>query len=165
MRYPNILGDFHPLQDITLWIEYYCKKFSIWDIENIKCISHTSGTHYLVTYHCFMMVDQFVKLLFDFSLLTSIKNCTLKNPSTPNEKLTLTRVSLIKKHMLIKAQSWLVFQTAQVDSRRAFFPHNNFRVYRSAAQAYFAPPQREPTHRKIQCTAKSAGNFHACTAT
>ena len=47
--------------------------------------------------------------------------------------------------MLIKAPLWLVFQTARVGSRRAFFPRGNFGAYNSAAQKNLRPLYRGRT--------------------
>lgn len=67
--------------------------------------------------------------------------------------------------MLIKAPSWLVFQTARVGSRRAFCPRGNFGAYNSAAQSRYAPflPQGEYAIPKINVWQKNTGSFHAYT--
>ena len=72
---------------------------------------------------------------------------------------------LIKPRYAYKAPLWLVFQTARVGSRRAFFPRGNFGAYNSAAQSRYAPflPQGEYAIPKINVRQKSTGNFHTCT--
>ena len=67
--------------------------------------------------------------------------------------------------MLIKAPLWLVFQTARVGSRCAFFPRGNFGAYNSAAQSCYAPslPQGEYAVPEINVRQKSTDTFHVCT--
>lgn len=80
-------------------------------------------------------------------------------------RLDLKRGFTHKKAYAYKAPLWLIFQTARVGSRRAFFPRGNFGAYSSAAQSRYESflPQREYTILKINVRQKSTGNFHACT--
>ena len=93
------------------------------------------------------------------------KNVTQNNPIFARRKTDLKRGFTPKKAYAYKAPSRLVFQTARVGSRRAFFPCGNFRAYNSAAQSCYASslPQGEYAIPKIKVRQKSTGNFHAYT--
>ena len=113
-----------------------------------------------------MVVNHSVKLSFGFRLARlCLKKCTLKKPFFARRKTDLKRGFVPKKAYAYKAPLWLVFQTARVGSRRAFFPRGNFGAYNSAAQSRYAPslPQVKYAILKFNVQQKNTGNFHTCT--
>ena len=76
-------------------------------------------------------------------------------------RLDLKRGFVPKKAYAYKAPSWLVFQTARVGSRRAFFPTRQLRSIqlRGTILLCALPPARGVRHTKNQCTAKEYGQL------
>ena len=113
-----------------------------------------------------MVVNHSVKLSLDLCFASlCLKNCTLKKPIFARRKTYLKRGFVPKKAYAYKAPSWLVFQTARVGSRRAFFPARQLRSIqlRGAISLCALPPAREYAILKTNVRQKSTGNLHAYT--
>lgn len=86
------------------------------------------------------------------------KTVAQNNPIFARRKTNLKRGFTPKKAYDYKAPSWLVFQTARVGSRRAFFPARQLRSIqlRGAISLCALPPAREYAILKTNVRQKDA---------